>query len=392
MTVFPLFHPRTIEQGLSAFGIPDDLPRRIERFVNSEPEADAPHGMVEWIHDLFVQVLGYRSPFEAEAIAWELELHPQICLGFFTEESTSIIAEIFWLGPGQLGGQKPTPTFPSSQWLLSLNRQRIYIHRQDTPFLFCQQFAWHDLRNIDLAQQFYFLLCRRTMLPRTPQGREPSRTQQLFHDSQKYELQTRKTFTSHLSKVRSQLIRDFRYRLLQGTSDPDGITSVAIAQSEKLLHRVLIIATCQGQNLLPTQLLSDAYEFVNPYREQPVWENFAAIFRWLHKGYDRLTPPISPLDCPLFQPDPLLDQVLTLGNELCRQLKELAHLLVNLDLSPSAMAFALDASLLELQAIAPNPLYSQLCRHLRRQSVQPAAVKSAPPPIFSPSPLTWSKS
>jgi hypothetical protein len=117
---------------------------------------------------------------------------------------------------------------------------------------------------------------------------ERSRTTHLLEESHQLESEILKNFYSHYCKIRSQLIKDFRYRL-QPLAHPvenaennlhvkaeDAIT-IAIYQSQKLLNRILFVAYCEDRALLPENLIKDAYEFANPYIEQPIWENYMLI-------------------------------------------------------------------------------------------------------------------
>jgi hypothetical protein len=68
---YPLFQPKTLKKRIATFGFPADLPRRASKIVKwlkyindgNQPDdlSDA-----EFLHDLFVDVLGYRSPFLAK--------------------------------------------------------------------------------------------------------------------------------------------------------------------------------------------------------------------------------------------------------------------------------------------------------------------------------------
>ncbi|MFN5855189.1 MAG: hypothetical protein ACK456_04715, partial [Pseudanabaenaceae cyanobacterium] len=97
----------------------------------------------------------------------------------------------------------------------------------------------------------------------------------------------------------------------------------ALRNAQKLLNRVVFITFGETNGILPRYLMRDAYEFKNPYMDQPVWENYKAVFRWIRQGNTRHIPPISDYDYSLFLEDPVLDRELFVGDELCRQIKEI---------------------------------------------------------------------
>jgi hypothetical protein len=183
---------------------------------------------------------------------------------------------------------------------------------------------------------------------------ERSRTTQLLEESHQLESEVLKNFYSHYYKIRSQLIKDFRYRLQLLAQTPDveinieNVIDIAIYQAQKLLNRILFVSYCQDLHLLPNNLIKDAYEFVNPYIEQPIWENYKAIFRWVQNGNPHYSPSINAYPFSLFTRDRLLDQSLFVGDELCRQIKEISRFDFREDVTRHILTCLFDESIKEL--------------------------------------------
>jgi hypothetical protein len=366
---YSLLHPKPLARRVSSFGFPRDLGDRFQilhkwlRFASDSK----PSNLIteaQFLHDIFVDILGYRSPFETSIGAWELELHPKPVLGFFAENFVNVIVEISINTAEQGAIIKPEPEHETTEWLVVLDYREICLYHRNVSSLFCQRFAWESLADLEQLKAFYFLLSRRTLLKGIANSDERSRTTQLLEESHQLESEILKNFYSHYSKIRGQLIKDFRYRLQalsQSAPSEDAMPEaqlpsmdtsqaieIAIYQAQKLLNRILFVAYCEDRQLLPEHLIKDAYEFVNPYLEQPIWENYKAIFRWVHQGNNRYRIPIEAYPLSIFASDRLLDQALFVGDELCRQIKEITRFDFEQDITRHMLTGLLDESLKEL--------------------------------------------
>ena len=361
---YSLFHPKPLAKRISSFGFPKDLGDRfqiVQKWLSFASDGEPSNLLAEaqFLHDIFVDILGYKSPFESNGGAWELELHPHPALGFFTETSANVIAEVRVSTAESRTIIKPEPEQETTEWLIVLNYREICLYHRDVSSLFCQRFAWDSLANLEQFKAFYFLLSRRTLLRGIANSEERSRTTHLLEESHQLESEILKNFYSHYYKIRSQLIKDFRYRL-QLLAHPVGnaenhlqikaenAISIAIYQSQKLLNRILFVAYCEDRDLLPENLIKDAYEFKNPYIEQPIWENYKAIFNWVQNGNPKYHIPISACSFSLFASDRILDQALFVGDELCRQIKEIARFDFGEDITRHILTCLFDESIREL--------------------------------------------
>lgn len=314
--MFPLFSEALIQKKLTSFVFPEDLSDRLQvihKWLPTLQNANETINIYEFLHDLFVDGLGYASPFNDEH--WELELEPVTCLGFFGSGVIKPIVIIDY--SGIIDQQISLEDDSSILWKIAINWQYISLSAYQSSPIFKMGFRWQDLLDFGTWQKFYLLMCRRTLLPRFTDTK--SQTQLLWEESQEVEIITLKQIYQQLSNVREHLLKDFRHRLSHLPNNQE----VAFSLAMKLIGRMLFIAYAIDRQFLPANLISDAYAFFNPYREQSAWDNYKAIFRWLYAGNSRLKSPLPIYTCSLFAPDPLLDENLYVGDELCRQLKEI---------------------------------------------------------------------
>ncbi|HBC41734.1 MAG TPA: hypothetical protein DCZ88_07525 [Pseudanabaena sp.] len=363
---YSLFHPKPLARRVSSFGFPRDLGDRfqiIQRWLGFANDGE-PSNLIakaQFLHDIFVDILGYKSPFETACVDWELELHPNPALGFFTETSVNVIAEITVNAAEEGAIVKPEQQHETTEWMIVLDYREICLYHRDVSGLFCQRFSWESLADLEQLKAFYFLLSRRTLLRGIANSEDRSRTTQLLEESHQLETEILKNFYSHYYKIRSQLIKDFRYRLLllaqsSQTNSLDAhlqihtedVIMIAIYQAQKLLNRILFVACCEDRGLLPEYLIKDAYEFVNPYVEQHIWENYKAIFRWVQNGNPNYHSPINAYPSGLFESDRILDGALFVGDELCRQIKEIARFDFGEDITRHILTTLFDDSIKEL--------------------------------------------
>ncbi|MBD2179193.1 hypothetical protein H6F42_19915 [Pseudanabaena sp. FACHB-1998] len=365
---YSLFHPKPLARRVNSFGFPRDLGDRyqiVQKWLGFA-EAGQPSNLIaeaQFLHDIFVDILGYKSPFETNGGNWELELHPKPALGFFTETAVNVIAEIRVNTAEEGAIVKPPPEHETTEWLIVLDYREICLYHRDVSGLFCQRFSWESLADLEQLKAFYFVLSRRTLLRGIANSEERSRTSQLLEESHQLEAEVLKNFYSHYYKIRSQLIKDFRYRLLLLAQAPnphqssldnqpqikiEDAISIAIYQAQKLLNRILFVACCEDRSLLPANLIKDAYEFVNPYVEQPIWENYKAIFSWVQNGNSHYQNPVRAYPFSLFESDSILDNSLFVGDELCRQIKEIARFDFHEDITRHILTCLFDESIKEL--------------------------------------------
>jgi len=367
--MLPLFTPQLIQKRLINFVFPEDLQvqfAKVTTYLERLHQRQTDINIHEFLYDLFVEALGYQSPFCETA--WELDLEPDAQLGFFspTLRHPVVLIDYSALCANE-ARVNPSDLEASIQWKIAIDYQAIALFHLSTSDIFCQYFALKELLNIDKWREFYLLCCRRTLLPRFLNG--AGHTAILLAESQELERTTAKSLYLQISSIRHYLVKDFRYRLQQvSLADPEAVANRAVML---LLRRIIFILYAQTQQILPANLLEDAYNFFNPYQEQAVWHNYKAIFHWLGYGGSRLKEGLLKIPCGLFQTDPILDEQLFVGDELCRQLKEL----VKYQVSDGVLWCTLEALLESNRKRSPKyPCKQLLNLSTTRQKVQTAVI------------------
>ena len=378
---YSLFATKTLTQGMSSFGFPSDLSDRIiaiHKWLRYMREGNPLNEATdaEFINDIFAKVLGYKSPFEPESRSWELEFTPTPTLGFFSESESNVVAEIFI----DRMNSKVEPKHLTTEWLIVADYRFIRLYHRSKSMLFYQQFALEDLvSSFNCLKQFYFLMSRRTLLTGAAQSQEPSRIAKLLEESDQTETSIADNFYTRYQKIRLQLIKDFRYRLQHSNLEHDrininrDINIEAIAKAQKLLNRIIFIAFCEDNNFLPDGMLASAYRFNNPYSIQPIWGNYKAIFSWISQGNVKHLPAIFQFGGELFQQDEILDQFLFVGDELCRQIKELTKFDFNEEISDTVLTYILEEAVKDLLSLKDD---SEKSSKRRRSRYPPKALSN----------------
>ncbi|MCS6960465.1 MAG: hypothetical protein RMK91_10505 [Pseudanabaenaceae cyanobacterium SKYGB_i_bin29] len=328
----PLFHPRVLQEHCLKFAYPQDLTDRFGLFwgqLVAAQASDNPLDKWQAIHDLFCGVLGYRSPF-AEGDSWELDLTDRIFWGYFSPSIYQPQGEI-------LVSSAPVPLiFPASiDWLIVTDLNSIALYYREYGIVFSQVFQFAQLHDREQLERFYALFCRRNLLGNPSQPRQ-AKVYQLLELTEATEEELGQNFYRYCTQLYHNLTKDMHHRLAQlGVLTPQLDQQI----TRLLLHRLLIVQAFTDRGLLPPRLLQDAYNFINPYVHQPVWVNFRAVFRWLDQGNRQQN--ISPLGIKFFQFNEILDRLIHIGDELCRQMKEVGQFNLQQDVHPVLLIFIL---------------------------------------------------
>ncbi|NKB18050.1 MAG: hypothetical protein HC770_08160 [Pseudanabaena sp. CRU_2_10] len=88
LSPYQLFPLKTLAKRMSSFGFPANLESRtakIQKWLDFITSSDRSNDATdaEFLHEIFVDVLGYRSPFYPDNKGWELEFRPTPLPWFF---------------------------------------------------------------------------------------------------------------------------------------------------------------------------------------------------------------------------------------------------------------------------------------------------------------------
>ncbi|MEQ9549411.1 MAG: Eco57I restriction-modification methylase domain-containing protein [Coleofasciculus sp. G3-WIS-01] len=379
-----LFYSKTLNKALKAFTFPPDLAIRHQKIqpwiatlktgtLNQVKEVSL-HG--DFLKDTFQEVLGYRSVIQGEGKSWEIHAEQTIvdgggsadgALGFFTAVEGKkgkvklqgrVVAPIELKGAKDdldrsAAGRKESAVeqgwryanyTPDCRWVIVSNYRELRLYQTSKTPAYYERFLLTELADIEVFKRFYFLLCRQNFLPKTPQ--ELSATDQLLAASNEAQEEITKQLYSEYKDVRLSLVKHFRFTGLKDIPDRD---RVLIEKAQKTLDRLLFVAFCEDRGLLPSKTIAQAHDSKDPYNPRPIWDNYKAVFRWVDKGNDN--PPIPEYNGGLFQPDPLLDEQLTVPDPICSQLKQLTRFDFDTEVSVDILGRIFEQSVTDLEEL-----------------------------------------
>ena len=224
------------------------------------------------------------------------------------------------------------------------NYRELRLYQTSKTPAYYERFLLTELADIETFKRFYFLLCRDNFLPKTPQ--ELSATDQLLAASNEAQEEITKQLYSEYKDVRLSLVKHFRFT---GSKDIPDHERVLIEKAQKTLDRLLFVAFCEDRGLLPPKTIAQAHDYKDPYNPKPIWDNYKAVFRWVDKGNDN--PPIPGYNGGLFQPDPLLDEQLTVPDPICSQLKQLTRFDFDTEVSVDILGRIFEQSVTDLEEL-----------------------------------------
>lgn len=379
-----LFHTKTLNKALKAFTFPPDLAVRHQKIqqwiaalktgtLNQVKEVSL-HG--DFLKDTFQEVLGYRSVIQGGGKSWELHAEQAIsdgggsadgALGFFTAvegKKGKVKLQGRVVAPIELKGAKddldrPAPGrkesaveqgwryanyTPDCRWVIVSNYRELRLYQTSKTPAYYERFLLTELADIEAFKRFYFLLCRDNFLPKTPQ--ELSATDQLLAASNEAQEEITKQLYSEYKDVRLSLVKHFRFT---GSKDIPDRDRVLIEKAQKTLDRLLFVAFCEDRGLLPSKTIAQAHDSKDHYNPRPIWDNYKAVFRWVDKGNDNRS--IPEYNGGLFQPDPLLDEQLTVPDPICSQLKQLTRFDFDTEVSVDILGRIFEQSVTDLEEL-----------------------------------------
>ncbi len=380
--VKPLFHEKTLAKAMAGFAFPSDMNARravVARWITSLERGTLDvineislHG--EFLRDIFGEVLGYRSVIQGEGEAWTLHAEAHIsdgggsadgALGFFTAtESASKASRLKGriVAPIELKGAVNNLDRPASgrtesaveqgwryanytegcKWVLVSNYREIRLYRTSKTPAFYERFKLADLADEAVFRRFYFLLCAENFLPLEAMPDGDSRVDALLRESDNAEEAITKALYAEYKATRLKLVQFL-------TEQTDGDKAAMIETAQKILDRVLFIAFCEDRGLLPPNTIKTAHDYKDPYNPSAVWTRYKAVFRWVDKGNDN--PPIPGYNGGLFKPDPVIDEQISLPDELCDELNAITRYDFDTDVSVEVLGHIFEQSVTDLEEL-----------------------------------------
>lgn len=379
-----LFQIKLLRNAVNNYQFPNDLTAKhqvIQRWIETDRNGTLAkisevqlHG--EFLGDIFRDVLGYGTITQSQGKTWELYAEASItdkggradaALGLFSavlgtkgnvKLEGRIVAPIELKGArtnlDEKQGKNPSPIdqgwsyanhTPDCRWVIVSNYREIRLYSTSKSTGYYQLFTLEDLADIYTFKQFYYLLCRQNFLPHG--NEKESLIDGLLRDSEQQEQEITERLYNKYDDVREDLIgyfrRDVRAREL-------AIADTQLVEKAQLvIDRILFIAFCEDRGLLPKFTVKKACEHDDPYFPRSIWENYKKIFEWINVGNPKQA--IHGYNGGLFKHDPMLDEVLRVPDELCRDLKEITDFDFDVEVSVDVLGRIFEQSVTALEKI-----------------------------------------
>ncbi len=356
-----LFNKKTIEQAL----IIQEIPAAHLAILESWQEMIANKNLAKhketavdstFIHKILVAILGF-APLGHEknySIATQYPIETgrvDLALGEFNaDKKDDNLHAVFELKGAKtklddlMSGRAKTPVqqaweyardSKSCQWILVSNYLEIRLYAKcETPSVY-EQF---DLATLtDPTEYARFILCLHADNLLT------GKTKQLLLQSQQADKEITERFYGDYKNLREQLIT----HLIDDNADVAPLDLISPAQ--KLLDRILFVAFCEDRFLLPHKSIEQAYQHVEIYNPQPIFQNFKGLFHAINKGNVLLKVPAY--NGGLFAADKLLDKLIV-ADDCCKGFLELAKYDFNSEISVTVLGHIFEQSIADLEEIA----------------------------------------
>ncbi|MCP4753031.1 MAG: N-6 DNA methylase, partial [Proteobacteria bacterium] len=380
----PIFHKKTIMNALKSVQLPADFDAKraiIDRWIAALKTGALDiikeislHG--DFLHDIFGEILGYRSVIQGEGKEWTLHAEAHIsdgggsadaALGFFSAAETKrgamnlngrIVAPIELKGATNdldraASGRKESAVeqgwryanyTEGCRWIIVSNYREIRLYRTSKTPAFRERFLLEELANPEHFKRFYLLLGSSNLLPAEKRIESNAPIDHLLRDSDNAEEEITKALYTEYKDTRRKLVQ-----WLQENGPRNLEAGVLIEAAQKILDRILFIAFCEDRGLLPPDTIKKAHDYKDPYSSVSIWTRYKAVFRWVDKGNEE--PRFHAYNGGLYKYDPIIDERIDLPDALCAELSALTRYDYNTDVSVEVLGHIFEQSVTDLEEI-----------------------------------------
>ena len=356
--VQPLFSPKLLKARFPAQPLPDAHHSVLAQWAQ---ELKGGLGQIKeetirpaFLQRFFVDILGYQLMggavwtlhHEANAAAGSADA----ALGTFTHGQRQTVAPFELKGPktsnldALMPGRHKSPVqqaweyandLPGSQFVLVSNCDEIRLYALGYGRAVYESWTAAELLEPARYASFVGLLSAQNLLSNA--------TQNLLKANAEQEKGITQALYNDYKTLRQELILGLHH-LNPGTTFHD-----LVANSQKLIDRLLFIAFAESRGLLPQGSIQRAASEVNPYNPQPLWTNFVGLFKAVDVGNPYLK--IPPYNGGLFAPDAALDG-LVVSNALVKSFTKLAGYDYAQEVSVTVLGRIFEQSISDLERIA----------------------------------------
>ena len=335
----PLFRPDVMHQHLVAFQLPEyivtirpSLTHWADLIASGRADKlNEKELLPDFLTDFFVDLLGYTRPADGgQRYTLSREKHVQVdgkyadaVLGDFNGRERPVVAVE---GKGTkdpldrpFAGRKMSAVDQCYRyainlpcdWIIVTSMRQVRLYYKGADQLTYERFDVEALAdNENLLRQFVFLLGAVRVVP--TDGR--SHLYDLLAESEKVGRELTKKFYVQYGDMR----QDAFARLCQ--DNPQVPPKTVLADTQKLLDRVLFCAFAEDRGLLPVDTIQKAYEHRDPYHPRPIYDNFRGLFQAINCGNAALG--IHAYNGGLFAEDASLDH-LQVSDDVCAYFRDL---------------------------------------------------------------------
>jgi hypothetical protein len=340
--VKPLFRADALRPRLAGYALPvpvenscEKLKHWVDLFGAARPRFNETELLADFISLVFGEILGYVGPAAGEPI-YTLRREALIevdgkradaALGRFsaTEDSNRFIVAVEGKGPRDpldrpFAGRPRSAVEQALQyavnlqidWFLVTNMREIRLYHKGHDLFSYERFETAKLAvDFEAQSRFAFLLGAQRVTP----DRGGNHLDELLLESARIGQKLTNDYYKEYAFLRRQTFDELRRK---NPSVPPG---ELLTLTQKLLDRILFVAFCEDRGLLPSEIISKAYEQRDDFNPKPIWENFKGLFNSIDKGNERLD--IARYNGGLFETDPRLD-ALIVPDVICKGFNKLA--------------------------------------------------------------------
>ena len=354
----PLFHPRIIKKNqLRIDPLTDEQREILERWSSNltignydiETQSDS-----EFIQQILVGVLGYST--SSSGTSWSVSKNipagdgnVDVALGrFSSSEKDQVIAPFELKGARTkdldaiMPGRNKSPIqqaweyamdIPGSQWVIVSNMREIRLYAFGYGRKDYEVFNLETILEEKTQRKFRLLMSADSILTGV--------TSKLLKQSEETEKEVTEKLYDDYKAVRVRLINEIIENAAVGGEK-------AIQTGQTILDRFLFTAFCEDKGLLNKNTLKETAAFRNPYKSQPIWQNFVVLFQSIDRGNKDLK--IPGYNGGLFAQNDTIDE-LVISNELCQSMADLGEYDFESDVSVNILGHIFEQSIADLEEL-----------------------------------------
>lgn len=291
----PLFRPELIYQHLKTFSLTtkeieawSKLQAWAEKLSSGSLDQDKETELLpEFLTDIFISVLGYvgrpadHYTLRREALVEVDGKFADAALGQFSAQAKRFVVVLEGKGPRDpldrpFAGRKRSAVDQAMQYAVQLQIDWYLVTNLKEIRLFHKGHDTHTFERFELAKIAANELEYRKLVYLLKASHIATADVPLLNTLLQESAALGRDLTNEFYKDYRNLRNTLFEQLRELNPEQDSIRLLAATQ--KILDRVLFIAFCEDRNLLPGDIIKQAYEQRDPFNPRPVWQSFVGLF------------------------------------------------------------------------------------------------------------------